>query len=427
MAGIFISYRRDDSDVAAGRLADDLAEIYGEAAVFRDVGAIEAGEDFTTALDRALDSCQVLLAVIGSRWAAVTDEHGHRRLEEPGDWVSAEIERALQRRIRVIPILISTSMPRAADIPAALHPLLQRQAIDLSDRHWKRDIHALADVLDRVPGLPRRAASSPAPPQQVIPWRKPLVALAVTALLVAAGWFAWSSARSQAVPFQVVPSQGAPSAVDLSQWVRIRDSGPEGSVAGLAVVLAMEASLARQGRPVTLSARYIYEKAKTLDRFGPAGEGTDMAAALYVAEAFGAPPEDTWPYIAGSRELPKGWTWKRMDEEAARFRARTFRLSGLPQLSEQLALGRTVVAAIQVTGDWTSDETFKTGVISSSTAETIGAHAVVIVGFDPATESIKFANSWGTRWGANGFGRMSTKVAEESKAELWAIDVPSAQ
>ena len=29
MAGIFISYRRDDSDVAAGRLAHDLAAIFG--------------------------------------------------------------------------------------------------------------------------------------------------------------------------------------------------------------------------------------------------------------------------------------------------------------------------------------------------------------------------------------------------------------
>lgn len=415
MSGIFISYRRDDSDVAAGRLADDLAEIYGQDAVFRDVGAIDAGEDFTMALDRALDSCQVLIAVIGSRWALVTDEHGHRRLDEPGDWVSAEIQRALERHIRVIPILISTTMPRATDIPATLHPLLQRQAIDISDRHWKRDINALAEALDRIPGITRRMSSPPALSGPAIGWWKPLIAIVAVVLLVAASWIAWSTARPEV----------APSPVDLSQWVRIRDSGPEGSVAGLAVVTAMEASLARQGRPVTLSARYLYEKAKTLDRFGPAGEGTDMSAALYVAEEFGAPPEDKWPYIAGSRDLPKGWTWHTMDAQAEKFRARTFRLSGLKQVPEQLSLGRTIVASIQVKQDWTAEETLKTGIIpSSATGKLIGGHAVVIVAFEPASETIKFANSWGVGWGANGFGQMSTKVAEESKAELWAIEVP---
>jgi hypothetical protein len=61
MAGVFISYRRNDSDVAAGRLADDLSEIFGRDSIFRDVDRLEAGEDYANALDHALNSCVALL------------------------------------------------------------------------------------------------------------------------------------------------------------------------------------------------------------------------------------------------------------------------------------------------------------------------------------------------------------------------------
>jgi hypothetical protein len=159
MAGVFISYRRSDSDVAAGRLADDLMEIFGRNVIFRDVDTLEPGENYVTALDHALDSCAAVIAMIGPRWGDVTDAAGHRRLEDPNDWVRAEVRRSLERGIRVIPVLISASMPPAADIPADLQPLLQRQALEISDRHWKQDIELLAQVLEKVPGITRLAPS----------------------------------------------------------------------------------------------------------------------------------------------------------------------------------------------------------------------------------------------------------------------------
>jgi hypothetical protein len=79
MAGVFISYRRDDSDVAAGRLADDLSEIVGPDSIFRDVDKLEPGEDYEDALDRALDSRVALIAIISPRWSSITTEVGLRR------------------------------------------------------------------------------------------------------------------------------------------------------------------------------------------------------------------------------------------------------------------------------------------------------------------------------------------------------------
>lgn len=415
MAGVFISYRRSDSDVAAGRLADDLSEIFGRDSVFRDVDTLEAGEDYTKALDHALDSCVALIVMIGPRWSNATDDLGHRRLEDPRDWVRMEISRALDRGVRVIPVLVSAAMPRETDVPADLIPLLQRQALELTDRHWRLDVDLLAQALEKVPGFAKRV-SAPTRAVPIVTRRHALAASAGFMVLAIAAWSGWRHWESLVT---VAPA-------DLSQWVRIRDSGPEGAVAGLAVVTAMEASLAQQRRPVTLSARYLYEKAKSIDRFGPKTEGTDMAAALYVAETFGAPPEDRWPYVAGSRDLPKGVTWKGMDEAAASFRARTFRLSRYEDIPQQLTQGRPVLAEVKLTDAWMSDDAARTGLIRLADNESpMGRHAVVIVGFDPSDSSIKFANSWGVRWGANGFGRMSAQDAHRALPAMWAIDVPS--
>ena len=53
MRGIFISYRREDVEGQAGRLFDDLANEFGNAAVFMVVAGIEPGRDFAARSTRA--------------------------------------------------------------------------------------------------------------------------------------------------------------------------------------------------------------------------------------------------------------------------------------------------------------------------------------------------------------------------------------
>lgn len=424
MGGVFISYRRTDSDVAAGRLADDLTEILGPGRVFRDIDSLEAGENFPRALERALDSCTVVIALIGPRWSTVVNDKGERRLDDTKDWVRLEIARALARDIRVIPVLVSTTMPKEAELPADLAPLLMRNAVDLTDRHWKQEVQELAQALQRIPGFSGPTAA-PAAKGRLAPR---LAAAGAVAVLAVGSWIVWQQGRSPRAPGAatgtVKPSPVA-SPIDLSQNMRIRDTGTEGAVAGLVTAMAMEASLAQQKRPVTLSARYLYEKAKTIDRFGAGTEGTDMAAAIYVAETFGAPPEERWPFVAGSRTLPKGVTWKAMDKEASRYLARFFRLSGYDEIAGQLAQGRPVLATVDVTSAWTTDEANKTGVIRPTAQDTdIGGSVIAVVRFDPSDGSIGFAHSWGIGWGANGFGHMSGADARKALRELWAVEVP---
>jgi len=154
MAGVFISYRRDDSQGFAGRLADDLTEIIGSDLVFRDV-EIPVGYDFTTVINRAVEACDVLLVVIGRNWQSPSAQGAKSRLFDPVDWVRAEIEAAFDKGKHVIPVLVGgAEMSSASDLPESIAHLSKIQAYAMSDRHWDDDIKSLAELLqNEVPAL----------------------------------------------------------------------------------------------------------------------------------------------------------------------------------------------------------------------------------------------------------------------------------
>jgi hypothetical protein len=143
--GIFISYRREESAGHAGRIADNLIDHFGEDRIFQDIASIEPGEDFAEAIDRAVDSSGVLLAVIDRNWA------GHKRLDDPDDYVRREIATALKRNVRVMPLCIQgAAMPRADELPDDLAPLARLNAIDLVESVWRVQITGLIVTLDEV-------------------------------------------------------------------------------------------------------------------------------------------------------------------------------------------------------------------------------------------------------------------------------------
>jgi hypothetical protein len=150
---IFVCYRREDTRYPAGWLFEKLAEHFGDAQVFKDIDSILLGDDFVEEITSAVGSCAVLLALIGDRWLTVIDDSGRRRLDDPGDLVRMEIEAALQRNVRVVPILVGDArMPSAAELPSSLARLTYRQALELSDSRFNYDISRLLRALDRILG-----------------------------------------------------------------------------------------------------------------------------------------------------------------------------------------------------------------------------------------------------------------------------------
>lgn len=179
---IFVSYRREDTAYPAGWLVDRLTEHFGSGQVFKDVDSIELGDDFVEAISAAVGSCDVLLALIGDEWLTVTGDDGRRRLDDPADFVRVEIEAALRRDVRVIPILVDGArMPRAEQLPASLAGLQRRQALELSPNRFDYDTSRLVKVLDAtlaemqtaqqgvVATAPSGRTRLPGPQQPVVP------------------------------------------------------------------------------------------------------------------------------------------------------------------------------------------------------------------------------------------------------------------
>ncbi|MCP4410095.1 MAG: TIR domain-containing protein [Gammaproteobacteria bacterium] len=148
MMKIFISYRRSDSQMVAGRLRESLARRLGYDAIFRDKDSIGAGEDWTRAIEESLTENTIVMALIGPDWATALDKSGTRRLDDPADWNRVELELALKRSARVIPLLIDeTRMPQESELPPSLELVARIHALKLRDDDWDSDIKRLMQAL----------------------------------------------------------------------------------------------------------------------------------------------------------------------------------------------------------------------------------------------------------------------------------------
>ena len=51
----------------------------------------------------------------------------------------------------------------------------------------------------------------------------------------------------------------------------------------------------------------------------------------------------------------------------------------------------------------------------------LGGHSVTIVGWNDKTTEFKFANKWGERWGANGFGFIRASDLQRMLADAYRL------
>src|SRR5262245_39721773 len=119
--------------------------------VFMDLDSIEAGLDFADVIEEKVDSCAVLVALIGRQWATLADEQGDRRLDDPDDFVRFEVQAALEHGVRVIPVLVDGARPlRRQELPAALQKLARLNALEWSSRRYQDDADQLLDLIEKV-------------------------------------------------------------------------------------------------------------------------------------------------------------------------------------------------------------------------------------------------------------------------------------
>ena len=157
---IFISYRWSDTRWFAVLLTISIKQRLPSLDVFLDVASIEPGLDFEAVLATTLDRAQVLLALIGRDWLTAQDQAGRRRLDLETDWVRVEIARALERSIRVIPVLVDDAeMPRPEFLPSPLSRLSTRQKYSVTFEQNETGIDSILGILAKTCKVPLTTAA----------------------------------------------------------------------------------------------------------------------------------------------------------------------------------------------------------------------------------------------------------------------------
>lgn len=138
-----------------GRIYDYLVASFGEENVDRDVESVPPGADVPELIEKAIGQCDVVLAVIGKKWAGKTSVG--RKIDDPEDFVRIELESALElKHVRVMPILIDRAQrPRAADLPPSLARLARLNAHDIDQGQYQRVMGDNASHFDELHYLRR--------------------------------------------------------------------------------------------------------------------------------------------------------------------------------------------------------------------------------------------------------------------------------
>jgi len=134
---IFISYRKRDAPGWATLIYFRLCNEFGKQRVFQDI-SIPPGADWRQAIESELDTCAVVVAVIGRHWAS------NPRLNKPDDLLRRELAVSLQKGIPAIPALVDgATLPRPQELPDDLKGLLDWQALTIPEDDFERGLDRL--------------------------------------------------------------------------------------------------------------------------------------------------------------------------------------------------------------------------------------------------------------------------------------------
>lgn len=137
--------------------------------------------------------------------------------------------------------------------------------------------------------------------------------------------------------------------------------------------------------------------------------GSTIADALRVAEEFGLYPLASWPNDP-RLFLPPGGPPPDFAEASSRRRVVNWEplAHDLVTLRWTLFSGYPVIAGIRTFDTFSNDAAWSTGRVAmpSRESQSVGGHAILLVGYDDTTSEFVFQNSWGPFYGENGVGRI---------------------
>ncbi len=229
----------------------------------------------------------------------------------------------------------------------------------------------------------------------------------------------------------------SPAKVDLRPSCSpVKDQGDLGACTAFATVAALEyAERQAFGKFLDASELFLYQRELYVQGFKD-DQGADIRTAVGALAVFGAPPSHFWPYdpkkLAVKPDLEcfafaqnfQALTYYRLDQPGQALPAL------LNLIKTKLAAKLPVISGFSCYSSIDGDQVTKTGEVPfpQKGESQVGGHAILLVGYDDAkvigasTGALLFKNSWGTSWGAAGYGWLPYDYVLRGQAEdFWVL------
>jgi len=199
-----------------------------------------------------------------------------------------------------------------------------------------------------------------------------------------------------------------PEQIDLRSWCSpVENQGTLGSCTANAAVGALEYLRSRRNDdPCDYSRLFVYFNTRRLRGDTANDTGAMIAECMAALLAYGSPPEEIWPYSDSDR-------WMEQPAELIYAKAKIDMTLQYSQLRSDAAILSALAQGFPVCfGIFLPEKAYATASQSGHIAhlgagdwqaQTIGGHAMLLVGYDLLRSHYIVRNSWGTDFGDQGY------------------------
>jgi len=219
----------------------------------------------------------------------------------------------------------------------------------------------------------------------------------------------------------VLPAVTIPVSFDFTKLMSpVRNQGSEGTCVAFASVVGLKEFQDKKEyrKLVRLSPRFLYNLCKKFDDI-PFEDGTYPRIAMKVLLNYGVCHESFWPYIPKKKGHPRAGA----DKDALKFKIKAYaRIKSQLEMKRSLLVNGPFVAGVQVFNSWFAKGVEGSGLVPmpKRNDNSVGGHAICIVGYDDKSSIFKFKNSWGANWGSDGYGYLPYEYMKKYCSDAWS-------